>query len=111
MQTKKFARLANRLDAEASKFCATSWDFGIMGTAFSVFDVPRRNFTWEQAVEKFAEIMHMPVDVARALELPDVPNELLKYVPAAFAIEQVKHAFNGGSAESINQRWRAICGM
>ena len=111
MHAKKFDRLMNRILLETPSFCATSWHHGIMGTAFDLFDVPKRPLTWEQGVEKFAEIMRIPVDVARAIEIPDVPNEVAKHIPASMAVMQLSFAKAGASADDIQTGWKQICGV
>lgn len=109
MHAKKFERLVQRITLESASFCATSWQYGIAGTAMQLFDVQHRNFTWAELVEKFAEVMRIPADVAYALELPDVPNEVLKYVPAHAAVMQLYAAKNGASADEIQTNWRNLC--
>lgn len=110
MQQAKYKKLVNRLVIEAADFNAASWHNGIAGTAMNLFGVERRtSMTWDDLALKFGEILKIPEDVARAIELPDVPLERLKYVPALNAIAVLHAAAKGHSAVAIQHQWKEIC--
>jgi hypothetical protein len=110
MQQAKYKKLVNRLVAEAADFNAASWHNGIAGTAMNLFGLERRtSMTWDDLALKLAEILKIPEDIARAIELPAVPPERLKYVPAFSAVAVLHAAAKGNDAAAIQQQWKEIC--
>lgn len=112
MQQAKYKKLVNRLITEAADFNAASWHNGIAGTAMNLFGLERRtSMTWDDLALKLGEILKIPEDVARAIELPDVPPERLKYVPALSAVAVLHAAAKGNNAAAIQQQWKEICNV
>jgi hypothetical protein len=114
VQPKKLKLLTSRLLLEAASFNAASFKRGIAGTAFDVFDVsPRSSWTIDDWTNKFAEIMRISPEMARAIECPrGVPNERLKYVPVTYAITTLMIAAdNPNDPYLVEDRWQQICGV
>lgn len=73
----------------------------------------RSSWTHDDWINKFAEVMKITPDMARAIESPPgIPNEVLKYAPVTVALQCLELARNNPSDPGIvYDRWLDACGV
>lgn len=109
-KTPRWQRLIAKLQTEPD-FMMTSWNNCIAGIALRMYKVDPLTIRtgWEGLAEKFSQVMRLDLEVARALVLPPIENEILKYVPASHVIPVIHFAFSGATAPEVTRMWRKIC--
>lgn len=112
MQLKKIEALAKAIMERKDTFCAASYKHGVSGIAFDIFDVkPRTSWTREDWNSKMAEILRIEPQAAYAIDGPGVvPPQLLKYVPAYFAANQLHELRAGATPREIVLNYAMFCG-
>ena len=108
---------ADKITAEITKdpkdFSMASWEHCILGKTFKAL---RFRFLYTGTptgmIRHMAAVLDLHEDVAHALVYPDVPQPLLRYIPAENAADMLKAAMANPqmTAATVQSKWATLCG-
>lgn len=112
-ETKNAVAVIAYVEKHAAEFSMASWKHCLYG---ALVKTRKWKFNPEHTPaymeRQFAKTLGLDNDVAAAVISPKPADmRVLKYVPAAYAIDALKMALGGAHAGAVRQYWRKVLGV